>query len=108
MPKFYVQSGSLRVVTTASDSRGAAIWAVHRALSPALPFLCEGETSGSNPEPAGPQPQLGEIVHVSQQGFDRGDAQALDTLGLVSEWNQLLVAIDCLERRLVERASVAG
>jgi hypothetical protein len=101
MPKYYVQSGKLQLITTASDPRGAAIWAVHRALSHALPFLSEPEPADvQTRRPPQPQPQLGESVQVSEQGFDRPDGQAFDTLSVVTEWNQLLVAIDRLERRL--------
>jgi hypothetical protein len=48
---------------------------------------------------------LGESVSVSEQGFDgegerRDDSLHFDTLAVVAEWNQLLLAIDRLERRL--------
>ncbi len=101
MPKYYVQSGNLRLITTASDQRAAAIWAVHRALSQVLPFLSEPQPADTQARRV-PQPQLGEAVQVSEQGFDRPDSQAFDTLSVVTEWNQLLVAIDRLERRLVQ------
>ena len=41
MPKFYVQSGDLKMVLQARDNRCAAIWAAHCTLSRTLPFLCE-------------------------------------------------------------------
>jgi hypothetical protein len=91
MPKFYVQSGGLKMVMQARDPRCAAIWAAHRTLSQSLPFLCE--------EPAdyaqlADLTQLGETICVSQRGFDRDDASVFETLDVVSEWNQLLVALD--------------
>jgi len=91
MPKFYVQSGGLKIVLQARDSRCAAIWAAHRTLSQSLPFLCE--------EPAdyaelADLTQLGETIRVSQRGFDREDTAVFETFDVVSEWNQLLVAID--------------
>jgi hypothetical protein len=97
MPKFYIQSGNLKLILTAANARGAAIWAVHRALSQTLPFLCD--------EPSdylilGPLTRLGETIRVSEQGFDRPDAAAYDTLDIVTEWNHLLVAIDRLQERL--------
>ncbi|MEX2175920.1 MAG: hypothetical protein WD872_16280 [Pirellulaceae bacterium] len=95
MPKYYVQSGNLKLLTTASDSRAAAIWAVHRTLSPALPFLGEEPAAGASP-PA----RLAETIRVNQRGFDRPDNQVFDTLAVVSEWTQLLLAVDRLERRL--------
>ena len=94
MPKFYVQSGSVELVLQAHDSRCAAIWAVHRTLSQSLPFLCDepedyvGLTDVT---------RLGDAIRVSQRGFDRDDAQAFETLEIVSEWNRLLVALDRLQ-----------
>ena len=99
MPKFYVQSGSVEMLLQAHDSRCAAIWAVHRTLSQSLPFLCE------EPEDyvaVADVTRLGDTVQVSQRGFDRDDAQAFETLEIVSEWNRLLVALDRLQ------ASVEG
>jgi hypothetical protein len=94
MAKFYVQSGSLKLVLQARDSRCAAIWAAHRALSRSLPFLCA--------EPEGylelaDFTQLGPTIRVSQRGFDRDDARDYETLDIVGEWNQLLVALDRLQ-----------
>jgi hypothetical protein len=93
MPKFYVQSGGLEMVLQARDSRCAAIWAAHRTLGQSLPFLCE--------EPAdyaelADLTRLGETIRVSQRGFDRDDAATFNTLDVISEWNQLLVALDRL------------
>lgn len=98
MPKFYVQSGSLQLVTTATDPRAAAIWAVHRALAPALPFLSDEDQIGE-PQPAPAAATLGETVHVSERGFDRTDGASFDTLEVVTQWNQLLLAVDRLQKR---------
>src|SRR4029078_10230417 len=93
MSNFYVQSGSLKMVHQARDSRCAAIWAAHQTLSRSLPFLCD--------EPAdyaalAEWPRMGETIRVSQRGFDRDDAAEFETLDIVTEWNQLLVALDRL------------
>ena len=102
MAKFYVQSGSLELVLQAHDSRCAAIWAVHRTLSPSLPFLCEeaGEYLALDDSR-----RLGDMIRVSERGFDSPGGAWFDTLDIVTEWNQLLVAIDRLQQRA---ASVAG
>ena len=97
MPKFYVQSGDLKMVLQARDSRCAAIWAAHRTLSGTLPFLCEEPADYSRLTDL---TQLGETIRVSQRGFHRDDAIVFDTLDIVTEWNQLLVALD----RLAENA----
>lgn len=102
MPKYYVQSGSLQLITTATDPRAAAIWAVHRALAPALPFLTEEEDAAIEPHPqgCGPAAALGETMHVSERGFARADGASFETLEVVSQWNQLLLAVDRLQKRL--------
>ena len=97
MPKFYVQSGNVELVTTAIHCRGAAIWGVHRTLSHSLPFLCDETTDYLALDGL---TRLGDTIRVSEQGFDREDASEFDTLEIVSEWNQLLVAIDRLHERL--------
>jgi hypothetical protein len=97
MPKFYVQSGDVELVTTAIHARGAAIWGVHRTLSQSLPFLCDETTDVLVLDGL---TRLGDTIRVSEQGFDRPDAAEFDTLDIVSEWNQLLVAIDRIHERL--------
>jgi hypothetical protein len=99
MPKFYVQSGNLQLVTTATDPRAAAIWAVHRTLSGSLPFLSDTDPADA-PRSQPPKPQLGEAILVSEQGFGRTDNLAFETLSVVTEWTQLLLAVDQLQKRL--------
>jgi hypothetical protein len=82
------------MVLQANDSRCAAIWAAHRTLSQSLPFLCE---EASDYTKLAGLTQLGDTIRVSQRGFDRHDAAVFDTLDIVSEWNQLLVALDRLQ-----------
>jgi hypothetical protein len=72
MAKFYVQSGDVKMVLQARDGRSAAIWAAHRKLNDALPFL-EGEESSDT---------------------------VFQTLDIVSEWSRLLVALDRLNSRI--------
>ncbi len=104
MPKYYVQSGTLQLITTASDPRAAAIWAVHRALAPTFPFLCEDTEPGlAAPTPATRLPYLHDTVQVSEQGFDRHDSEQFATLAIIAEWNQLLVAIEQIERRMADK-----
>jgi hypothetical protein len=99
MPKFYVQSGSLELITTATDPGAAAIWAVHRTLSPAFPFLSD-QPAGESRRECTPGPQLAETITVSEQGFAGTDRVELKTLAVVTEWAQLLVAVDRLQQRL--------
>jgi hypothetical protein len=76
MPKYYVQSGNLEMILQAHDSRCAAIWAIHRTLSPSLTFLRE---------------------EAGERGFDRNGGDVFETLEIVTEWNRLLVALDRLQ-----------
>jgi hypothetical protein len=94
MPKFYVQSGNLKMVLQARDTRCAAIWAAHRTLSESLPFLCEDAKDYSS---LADLTRLGETIQVNQRGFDRSDAAVYGTLDIVTEWNQLLVALDRIQ-----------
>src|SRR5205085_2570852 len=64
---------------------------------PDVAFLCENE---SDYVVLADVTRLGDSICVSQQGFDRDDAAIFDTLDIVTEWNQLLVALD----RLTENA----
>jgi hypothetical protein len=97
MAKFYVQSGNLKMVLQARDSRSAAIWAAHRKLGETMPFL--GDTN-DQPTFSGNECGLAETIKVSQQGFDRRDAKVFDTLEIVSEWSRLLVALDRLTQNI--------
>ncbi len=99
MPKFYVQSGSLKLITTATDPRAAAIWAVHRTLAPSLPFLSDRATSESHRSGVH-HPLLADTILVSEQGFAGTDGVEFETLVIANEWTQLLVAVDRLQKRL--------
>jgi hypothetical protein len=91
MPKFYVESGNFQLVCHARNARGAAIWAVHRAMNQMLPFLSESSATPKSPV------VLGELIKTSERGFGRTDAAVHDTFDVVSEWNRLLVALDKLQ-----------
>jgi len=107
MPKFYVSSGNLNLVVEADHARAAAIWAVHRCLSPVAPFVndeddsldCEA-TDQLSYESAQPQRKLGDTIHVSERGFGNDDQREFATLPIVAEWSRLLVAIDRLQQEL--------
>jgi hypothetical protein len=71
MPKFYIESGNFQIVCHAHNARGAAIWAVHRAMSQMLPFLSERVDSS---DPLMPPVVLSELIKTSEQGFGRTDA----------------------------------
>jgi Lon protease-like protein len=95
MAKFYVESGNLQIVVHAKNARGAAIWAIHRAMSQMLPFLSQEPQTllDANRAPI----RLGELMKTSEQGFGRSDASMHDTFDVATEWNRLMVALDKLQ-----------
>ena len=103
MAKFYVQSGTLQMVTEADDARGAALWAVHRCLEQVLP-VCPDDPLTPREKSARVQQRgcdvLGPTIAVSERGLASDDAQQFDTTEMFVEWNQLLVALARLEQRL--------
>lgn len=85
MPKYYVQSGPVKLVVDARNAKRAAVktfqWSCDRqstieSTSP-LDHVQTAETMGW---------QLEEDVSVSEQGFDSPDAVVFDTLDVVAMW----------------------
>jgi hypothetical protein len=101
MAKYYIQSGTLRATLAAEDPRRAALWAVHQAMQQVAPLDDDPELT---PQQKGDHALvegllvLGGKIRLSEQGFDRPDADQLDTFDVMMEWHQLMVALDRLER----------
>lgn len=101
MAKFYIQSGTMRATLAAEDSRRAALWAVHQAMQQIVPVYDDPDLT---PEQKSDSAMiegmlvLGETIRLSEQGYDRDDAEVLQTFDVVTEWNQLMIALDRLER----------
>lgn len=106
MAKFYVESGNVQMVVTATSSRGAALWAVHRAMSHVLPFLGDEREISAKEECQ--RFKLAPEIRVNQRGFGRPAGRCYETLDLVREWQQLLVALSRLEQQIVETALPVG
>ncbi|RCS40682.1 hypothetical protein DTL42_25280 [Bremerella cremea] len=101
MAKFYVESGSLRLIVDAADARRAALWAVHRAMEHILPNEEEELDVDNLPEvePVGSM-VLGDAMRLSERGFENDDATQFETLDIVSEWSQLMQALTRMENDL--------
>jgi hypothetical protein len=103
MAKYYVESGTAQMVTEADDPRGAALWTLHRCLEQIMP-VCPDDplTAEKKAERIGQRGcwVLGESIRVSEQGFGRDDAGQYETAEIFAEWNQLMMAVSNLERRL--------
>ena len=99
MAKYYVQSGTLRTVVQAEESRKAALWAVHQVMQQVIP-LDEDSPSATSSEPA----VLSAKIKINERGFDHEDSQELRTMDVVTEWNQMVIALDRLESILYRAA----
>ncbi len=111
MAKFYVQSGTLKMIVQAADARRAALWAVHRAMNQVLPMdedevLFAPEEKSSDLDSLGTM-VLGDSMQLSEQGFDRQDACQYTTFDVVSEWNQLMTALAKIESTLLDKVAAA-
>lgn len=97
MPKFYVESGNVQWIVTAKTRRGAALWALHRTMTKVMPFVSGDEAEGDE-VPSTQSPQLADEFRVDERGFGHNDADRYDTLDLLGEWSELLVALTKLEQ----------
>ncbi len=106
MAKYYLQSGTLRVVVSAEDSMRAALWAVHRAMQQVVPIYDDELLTPAEKQQYSALEGLvvlGDDIRISELGFDRADAEELLTFQVVQEWHQLMVALSKLEQLLSER-----
>lgn len=109
MPKFYVQSGSIRSIVDSQDAERAALWCVHVAMDQVFPMddcdepneadiasVLDHEiesTASLSQQPARP---LGTSILVSEIGFDREDALRFSTKEVFQQWYELVQAIERL------------
>ena len=96
MAKYYVTSGYCQFVTTATDPRGAALWAVHQFLDKRIGLDAvdwNAEATIDRDEVVECMLRLADTIAVSEIGFCRDDAAVLDTVDVLTEWNQLVLAI---------------
>ena len=103
MAKYYVESGTVQMITEAEDARGAALWAVHGAMEQVLPVCPDDPLTPAEKNERIRQrgcSVLDGTIRISEQGFGREDAETFDTVEVFVEWNQLLMAVTRLERRL--------
>lgn len=101
MAKYYVESGTVRLIVDAADARRAALWAVHRTLEHILPQEEEELDVDNLPtcQPVGAM-VLGDAIRMSERGFGNTEATRFETLDIVSEWSQLMLAISRMEDEL--------
>ncbi len=103
MPKYYLQSGTLRTLVSAADAPRAALWAVHKVMQQIVPTyddVLDTAEEKSLQAGNGGMIVLDATIRLSEQGFDRDDCDTLPTLEVVTQWNQLVVALDRLQEWL--------
>jgi len=100
MAKYYTTCGNFEFLTTAQDPRSAALWSIHQFLANRIEL---STVAWSDPETIDRQDimeamiELSDTVFVSEIGFGRGDAAIIDSADLLTEWNQLVIALQRLE-----------
>jgi len=103
MAKYYVQSGTMRTIVQADSSRKAALWAVHQAMLQVLPMEGAAPVSAelkSEDFGDGGVAVVSQRVRISERGFNREDSTSMPTMEVVTEWNELVVMLDRLEKML--------
>ena len=85
MPKYYVQSGTVRAVVDAADAEEAAITAVQWSCDQHDTIHVEGSLEEMHYPDSEPG-ELHDDIFVSEIGFNRADAKAFDTLDIVAVW----------------------
>lgn len=105
MSKFYIQCGAFEFLTGGDDARSAALWAIHRYLGDRVEL---DSINWNDPatidrlDMVRAMLDLGDEIVVSEIGFGRDDAGRLDTADILTEWNQLIVAVLRLESSLAD------
>lgn len=96
MAKYYVTSGSLRQIVQANDPQSASLWAMHLAMEQILPLddidWLDDDCDLGEDYVAGMK-MLDREVQISELGYGRSDSGRFDTRVVLTEWNQLLVAL---------------
>ena len=103
MAKYYIESGTMKTVVAADDARKAALWAVHRAMQQVVPMYDDQSLTATEKSASAMTHGvmvLDQRISVSEIGFDRSDANVINTYDVVNEWNQLMVALSRLDSLL--------
>ena len=100
MRTFFVQSGTLRMKVHAEQPDRAALWAVHQVLAQVLPVFDDDELSAQEKQAVASfngMLALDAQIRLSELGFDRDDALCFDTSEVMTEWSQLVIALQKID-----------
>ncbi|MDZ4847813.1 MAG: hypothetical protein SGI77_00840 [Pirellulaceae bacterium] len=103
MAKFYLQSGSAKLILDAEDSDRASLWFVHRVMESISSVYDDpslGDSQKLDSAIVESLLDLGPSIAVSELGFDREDAEQLETFDVVMYWHQLMMAMSRLDQQL--------
>ena len=103
MAKFYLQSGTAKLILDSEDAERAALWFIHRVME-SISSVYE-DTSLEDDRKLDcalveSLLDLGPSIFVSQRGFDRGDSDPFETFDIVMYWHQLMIALSRLNQKL--------
>lgn len=96
MSKYYTTCGNLEFLTSADDPRSAALWSVHQFMASQIEL---DSIDWDDPETIDRQDvmdamtALSDTIFISEIGFGRADVAIFDAADVLTEWNQLVVAI---------------
>lgn len=102
MGRYEVRSGATRMVVQARDARCAALWAVHKSLQQVAPLPGDSaaDSKADSAPRSGAMVVLADRLTVSPLGREgrptKGACWSVDTAEIVTEWNQLMVALSRL------------
>lgn len=102
MYKFHVQSGKIKKVIMAADANAAALWLINLVVETFYPQQLE--TGAVKPfEIMEDRPRLlGEFITVFQVNPQRQYPwETFDTMEILTEWNELVIAVSRMEKRLI-------
>ena len=103
MGAYLVESGSVRMAVTADNARKAALWAVHCSVSQVRRIYDDDSWTVEEKERAArhqARQVLDAEVVVGEQGPVHCRTWRFDTMELVAQWHDLMVALSDLDRRL--------
>ena len=103
MAKYYVESGTLKLVIQADDPFQASLWAVSRALQQVM--LSAGQNQERSQQIHREKPPdteflvLGRDFRVNEVGFGHDLCKCIETADLVAQWGQLMATLNRIENK---------
>jgi len=100
MAKYYVESGSVKMVIASEDAQRSVLWMVHRVMESLGPIYNDDSFTEDQRLDSVIIESLLDLDHeisVSEQGFGRDDMEKYETFDIIMYWHQLMTALSRLE-----------